>query len=298
MEVAPFEKLRARSLLWWMPLCGLLLFPIFYLPGAEVGNSLVTSAWFLSSLLGWVLWKTWRCGINLGYLLGPIPTSCRTWRLAVMAVPMFLFAAGATWLIYYPLSFAFPSYVESFLSRATFQFSDHGLLYNAGRSIFAIVFFPIVEELAFRGVLLNRWTHKWGIVPAIFASSLAFGLGHPHRLIAFMIGIVLAVLYIRSGSLMISVAAHMGTNALAVCITVLTASLESISSATGSLEAFRSNYWVGLICLGLSVPALGHFFYKSWPLSRWREPYEQNAGRSTREGEQSPEPSEVSQVES
>jgi sodium transport system permease protein len=79
----------------------------------------------------------------------------------------------------------------------------------------------VIEELAFRGFILsgmqrlgNEW---WGI----FASSLAFGAAHAifqQSIITFAVGIVLAIIAVRTGSLWPCIAYHLTHNGLSVCL--------------------------------------------------------------------------------
>lgn len=66
--------------------------------------------------------------------------------------------------------------------------------------IFGISLCPIVEELIFRGVILNRLKLKFSVVPAIFASAIIFGIVHfdINILGRFFFGILSAILYIET----------------------------------------------------------------------------------------------------
>ena len=85
-----------------------------------------------------------------------------------------------------------------------------------------IIFAPITEELIFRGVLFNRLKIRTGIVPAILVSSLLFGLGHEFGGIisAFLFGICMCILYIKTDNILITIAAHFLNNMLFVLLEV------------------------------------------------------------------------------
>ena len=79
---------------------------------------------------------------------------------------------------------------------------------------------PVVEELVFRGAILKSLT-KRGELPvwlAIFLSSVLFALVHlnpaqmPH---AFLIGLLLGWMYVRTGSIIPGVAYHWANNTMA-----------------------------------------------------------------------------------
>lgn len=74
---------------------------------------------------------------------------------------------------------------------------------------------PVVEEICFRGIVLNRllyWTPKW---VAIIIGSVLFGLIHLNSLqilYATVIGVVFSFLYVRFRNLCICIIGHMAFN--------------------------------------------------------------------------------------
>jgi membrane protease YdiL (CAAX protease family) len=84
----------------------------------------------------------------------------------------------------------------------------------------AVIFAPIVEELLFRGVLLRGLLRRTGPVAAVLISAVIFALVHwvgdPNTL-PFLpalagLGVVLAVVALRSGELSTSIFIHAGFN--------------------------------------------------------------------------------------
>jgi uncharacterized protein len=94
----------------------------------------------------------------------------------------------------------------------------------------------IVEEIAFRGVLLGLFLVRWSGLIAVFASSFLFGLWHIEGVVSstnggaghvalavvgtffatFLAGLGFCWLRLRSGSLLASALAHIGTNSIAL----------------------------------------------------------------------------------
>lgn len=78
---------------------------------------------------------------------------------------------------------------------------------------------PIAEELIFRGVIFRFLRqHKTFLVSALI-SSLLFGLLHLHpglMIFAFLLGLVSATLYERTGSIILSIVFHFTINNFAV----------------------------------------------------------------------------------
>ncbi len=83
---------------------------------------------------------------------------------------------------------------------------------------------PIVEELMFRGYILDAISRKHSDWTAIIWSSILFGLVHIDPFVigqAFMGGILYGWIRMRTGSLLPSIAGHMMWNMLALALTYL-----------------------------------------------------------------------------
>jgi|GEM_PF-298146 hypothetical protein len=87
-------------------------------------------------------------------------------------------------------------------------------------SVAAIIFAPIVEELTFRGVLFNRLKIRTGIVPAMIISSFLFAIGHDFGGItsAFLFGICMCILYLKTDNILIPMAVHFLNNVFATVV--------------------------------------------------------------------------------
>lgn len=97
-------------------------------------------------------------------------------------------------------------------------FTWHGAI---GLILLAGILIPVMEEVLFRG-LLFRWLRKrWSAWPAILTSAVIFGVAHmiPDTIPGTAtIGILLAWLYERTGSLWIPVVTHVTYNTLLLLI--------------------------------------------------------------------------------
>ena len=77
-------------------------------------------------------------------------------------------------------------------------------------NIYAVLGAPVMEELAFRKLLLDA-AHPYGEIPAIFLSALLFGLMHGNAaqfLLAFSLGLMLAAVYMRTGRVIYTILMH------------------------------------------------------------------------------------------
>ncbi|WP_299521824.1 CPBP family intramembrane glutamic endopeptidase [uncultured Methanobrevibacter sp.] len=90
-------------------------------------------------------------------------------------------------------------------------------------AIGTIILAPLVEELVFRGVLLNRLKVRIGVIPAILISSFLFGMGHEFggMISAFLFGICMCILYLKTDNILIPISVHFLNN---LVVTILESS--------------------------------------------------------------------------
>jgi membrane protease YdiL (CAAX protease family) len=84
-----------------------------------------------------------------------------------------------------------------------------------------VVIAPITEELLFRGVLLRGLVRSYGERVGLLVSAVLFGLLHgrpAEALVAFVAGLVLGALRLRTRSVLPCIALHVGVNALPVLV--------------------------------------------------------------------------------
>lgn len=80
---------------------------------------------------------------------------------------------------------------------------------------------PLAEEIIFRGMLYGWLRRFMGLLPAAFLSAAVFGLVHgmlPVIAAAFVVGLALAYIYERTGSLWAPAIVHATQNCLAMSI--------------------------------------------------------------------------------
>lgn len=119
--------------------------------------------------------------------------------------------------------------------------------------IYICVLGPILEELVFRGVLLDA-LKKYGNAFGIIVSSVMFGLMHQNFMQcipAVCMGLVWAVMAVRTGSVIPSIAVHILNNTMSAVLMVL---LESVSvSSLMDMDSLMGNMLPLIICLGVNV---------------------------------------------
>ena len=283
MQDNPFETsrdLRGRSLLMVGILTAVVtavIFLIFFkynrdapLPEA-LSNLFLYGFFFLFHFRGFA-----RAGLSYGKLFGTFPTWRRLGGYALWVVPLVISAIASVYVLYLPLSYVFPGFVEAwYLESSTIMIwreGDNYIFANAINYLTIVLVAPVIEEFFVRGILLTRWTVKWGLTRAILVSSIVFGLLHTNIIGGFCFACVMAVFYIRTKSLFIPIFMHILNNLTAWIMEYFTMDLDtSISYET--IAEFQESWWVGLIALVLSVPCVILFWRRYISNIDWRVPY-------------------------
>jgi len=285
-----FVEFRARyiAFIW--------LFSVFFAPGIEPFLNKFASGldwywWDLAyyyyghSLLAIVLVASmlyWR--VPFASLFGSIPSGTQIWSGLKLTAFTFIFSFAAIYIVFYPLTFISEPFVKFWLIDLSpiIYFTDlrrdpvPGSLEvpffaNLLGFVSICVIAPLTEELAFRGLLLHRWAAKWGIWPAIFTSSALFGLVHPDVLGAFVFGVAMSIIYLKTQSLVLVIGCHAANNAVA-WIMEFAYYLESDFTYQYTLEDFYGDWTYGVA--SLIVCAIWAAFYLRGPESdkSWRLP--------------------------
>jgi membrane protease YdiL (CAAX protease family) len=218
---ADYSHMRSRWLLVWLVL-------YFSAAGTVAMMFRSDSPWFDTAmngslfvvLGGWALWQCRRLRFDAQALLGHFPREARIWSKILLAIPLLIAAEGCFWLLWYPLSFAAPEFTERFILQG--MAPPHWNAGTPGNSLaeiaITLALAPIVEEIVYRGLLLQRWALKWGAWRALAASSVIFGFLHDDVLGAIIFGYVMGFLVIRTGGLWIPIALHAFYNAITVAL--------------------------------------------------------------------------------
>lgn len=139
-------------------------------------------------------------------------------------------------------------------------------------AISLVVLPPLVEELVFRGMLLERWTVKWRLGIAIVVQAIAFGVLHVDPVGAGLFGVVMAVMYLRTRTLWVPIVMHALNNGV-VLLAVFTAG-EAVSDE--STQSVSEALVVGVVFMGVSLPFIVWFIWRNWPDASTVTPYEEH----------------------
>lgn len=119
--------------------------------------------------------------------------------------------------------------------------------------IMVAVFAPLLEEILFRGIILKAMLNK-AIDPkkAIFFSALIFGAihGYPWQFLgAFLLGLVLGLVYWKTKSLLMPILLHSFNNFIAAMLIIYTKN-ENFMQGLGVPEIYILE--IGLLIFGIS----------------------------------------------
>jgi hypothetical protein len=152
------------------------------------------------------------------------------------------------------------------------------------QSVLLVVLAPLVEETLFRGILLNRWATKWGIKRAIAVSALTFAILHVDLIGAFVFGVCMSLLYLRTSSLWPPIIVHASYNAMVTAVMLIGAGRQSTPD---NPDLSAPSPWSGTIFVVLGAPFVIAFIYRNWPSPNAFAPY--NAGGQVSSSAELPE---------
>lgn len=160
------------------------------------------------------------------------------------------------------------------------QFNDMSM--NVVGALAISVIAPIAEEVVFRGAILGYMLRKgMDFKKAILISALIFGIMHinPAQVpFAFVVGLMLGVIYYKTGNILLTSFVHILNNSFATVMTILgedngdTTTLAEELGATGVVIAIIVSIAALAICARLL-----YTFYKKLPEIEYLEKVEKPA---------------------
>ena len=286
IDSTPFEKLRARTFVWRA-----ILTVIATVISIIILTRLLPE-WFknkpsplqetLTVLLLYVYFflLTFRMlshsDLSYNRLCGLFPAWRTLGQYSLWAVPLIIISITSTYLLFFPLSFLLPGFVKSwFLDYSPtiiWTSGDKYVIANLLNVFSGVLVAPVLEEFFFRGILLTRWTIKWGAIRAVIVSSAIFALLHAGLMGAFCFACVMAVLYIQTKSLFIPTIVHIANNGIVWIIELLTMQFDNFSTPQ-TITGFQESWWVGLVGLIVSIPYAIYFWKRYILKTDWQIPY-------------------------
>jgi membrane protease YdiL (CAAX protease family) len=131
-----------------------------------------------------------------------------------------------------------------------------GVLFTIG------VVAPVVEELLFRGVILDGLQIRYSVRTAVMVSSALFGLTHilPHAVVnAFLLGFFFAWLKLKTGSLRLCIIAHALYNSVPLILSeYVNVQIPGFNTTPGATAQFQPLWLdaIGAVCLILGIAGI------------------------------------------
>ena len=267
-----FERVRVRWIPVWIfgaAILAALLAELMPGPRRSEWEELLMQCAVTVALGLWSLRQIARAGLRPGELIGPRPAE-REWHSLVLVVPLMPMALAGLWALWLPLSYAIPNFVREYVLKMQPIFLDMDAPLRTFVTVVVVVIVaPIIEEVLFRGILLHRFATKWSPRTAVVVSSLIFGVLHADILGHAIFGVVLSLVYVRTGSLWLPIGIHMLNNGLAVAAMALP---WSSTDESYTLAEFRGQWYVGAIALAVALPLLYKLRDRYLPPPGWRLP--------------------------
>ena len=239
-------------------------------------DALSMSVFYLPPTLWLLGFLWWRKRTDLGTFLGTLPTPRRWLAWSGVGLGLATSAIGAFWLLWFPLSFVAPGFVDTILNLDIGMFptyaADQRGLYAATLATAVVIVIPVIEEAIFRGVIMRWMAERWGVTSGVVVSSVVFGVIHFDPIGAFVFGVIMSGLYFQTRTLWVPIFCHALNNALAIGTEIVWYLIEG-SSSTTTIEEFRS--WTPWMASALVIAAVWLWIYgrrlirtTDWQLSR------------------------------
>lgn len=194
--------------------------------------------------------------------LGPKPSRRDMIDYILLGIPLVGIALLGLYVLYLPLSYVYPNFVDfvllDFPPLIVWRNDLNSLLANIINVMLLVVIAPIVEEVLFRGFLLNRWWKKYGVRKAVIYSSIAFGILHVDFIGGIVFGIVLSLIYVKTKSLIGPIVAHASNNAV-LALWLVTEGVVTGDISAATLDEFRAFWWLAILGAAVGVPWLVWF---------------------------------------
>lgn len=250
-EVA-FEHIQIRYLALWLVVFSIIIGLVYVATTnlhAQAELEVITGFLFYILISWWIIRNFSRVNLNYQKFIGYIPFNYNWLFLFTITFAVIILSLGLGELSRYIISTIDPE-ILSHLPSTTFFYTPNETplapFLNFMNFIIVVIMAPIVEEFLFRGVILHRFTIKWGIKWAILVSSIIFGLLHTDIIGAFTFALVMCILYIKTASILVPIVAHMVNNMLVYGIQIM-------STFSPENTVASHNLWMAVLLLTISI---------------------------------------------
>ena len=197
------------------------------------------------------------------FAIGLFPPKQDAVSYSLLGIPMVCLGFSSLMILFLPLSYLSPEFVEKWLldtpKLILLRPDTEAVVSSLLNIVSLVVLAPVVEEFLFRGFLLNRWLKKYGVTKAVILSSAIFCLMHADILGAFVFGVVLSLVYLRTQSIFGPIIVHISNNAIVTVIVIIYEIATGGLEAETSLDEFQDSWWIAPIGAVICIPWLVWF---------------------------------------
>lgn len=267
MRPSAFASVRARWLIAFAVVGTLLLVAVEALLGAVLDVNLLSSellaGLFYLPLVVWAFFVQWRNRVRLKLLFARPRLGSYWWVVVGMVLALLVFSLGASAVT----AAVVPDYVA-------------GAEIDIGSNVVALVLTiavipPVVEELIFRGLLLERWAAKWRIGTAVVVQGVFFGILHVDPVGAGVFGVAMALMYLRTRTLWVPIIMHAMNNGLVLVAVLLGGDAAQDSGTPADAGETGLQILAGLLIMAVAAPFVVLFIKRNWPGADQLTPYEE-----------------------
>lgn len=194
----------------------------------------------------------------------------------LLALPLIVFSISVVWVTILLLNYINAGIAQSYLdylNSVDFLATSEDTPYIDYLFIFIAIAIlpPLVEEIVFRGAMIERLGRKYSYKTALIFSAVLFGILHADVIGAIAVGLILSLIYLKNDSLFIPIIIHAINNGLVVLYIFLNDKF--LHYDTWETTASYIEYgWIGLIFFGISGTWLLIYLRKNWNLVFEKEP--------------------------
>ncbi len=240
-------------------------------PTDSAAGDLVGEIVVYGVLTAWIVWACGESGADLGRLIGRVPAGYNWFPAAGLLATAMVFSIGSWYVAAYSLSRLAPAMLESLM--ALDEPVADSIASQVLAVVIAVVLAPVIEEVLFRGVVLSRWGVKWGVRTGIVATALVFGVLHAIDAAgATAFGLITALLYLQSRTLIVPIAFHAANNLVGM-LAVLTVGSDEAWTFAAEVEEIEAMLVPGLAMTAVTLPVLLWYIRRNWPARDVALPY-------------------------
>lgn len=282
---SPFSGIRMRTLIPALLISLVLTISLFValhaggaLPFSDPAAQMTAfTVWLNGGLLGWCLWYARRRGISLRGFFNPLPPSFSWCRACAVLIPTIFANMGLMLLIFAIFISVSPELMTQYFNSSTNitdgMGSSYPILYFSHMLVALLLIAPMVEELFFRGFLINMWSVKCGPRAAVVLTAVVFAMAHIVQPGSFFLGIVAAIFYVQTRNLLVPMVLHFLNNLTAVTIQTLITSISGRGEAPTLPEVQAATFIIAVPLLIIGLTWLAVFIWRRFPSSNTPPPY-------------------------